>query len=509
MPGHLRGFITGNPLARPVVFLAIFLVAWLVLNLLTLSWWPPFDLNGDEAWVLDYLLNGGKAKMMLGWAVAEKGLLLLNTPLYFGYGGIFLRISENIWFLRLSSLLPGFFSLVLVYLIARDEDHPWEGLIAVIILGLSGPFLWTFHYLRWESLTAALGLLSVWLFLRGTKGQPFQMGLGGLVAVLSVLSYPIGLLFPLALFFSGFTISGWKRLAWLWTGLSIGGLIFSFLNLFPNIHGPLLPDVLEAHSARPALVSFFTAPGAIPATVLKIFYKPIMLVASGSEYGSFFVSPILGVLSLCFLFLRSRIGWLWLFLLLSFGLVVMRQEYTNILFPMIVLCATLFVKKLRESGLGVRPWFLLFLLIPECYLLQGQFRKGLAHLIARERMISETNSLIPPGARVVSTSPALVWGGLRGDYRVFRMADPDYLSGRITLREALLKHGADYLVVDIMPAVPARSYYTVGVAEKEALGDTALFEFIGEFPGGYMLSASSGKDNLVDSFRIYRVKQKP
>ncbi|MGB9590800.1 MAG: phospholipid carrier-dependent glycosyltransferase, partial [Candidatus Hydrothermia bacterium] len=141
------------------------MIFWIALGLLTLAWWPPFDFNGDEAWVMDYLLNGGKARMMLGWALAERGLLLLNTPLYFGYAGLFLRISENIWFMRLSSLLPGLFSLILVYLIARDEGYRWEGLVAVIILGLSGPFLWTSHYLRWESLTTLTGLAGVWLFM--------------------------------------------------------------------------------------------------------------------------------------------------------------------------------------------------------------------------------------------------------------------------------------------------------------------------------------------------------
>jgi len=126
--------------------------------------------------------------------------------------------------------------------------------------------------------------------------------------------------------------------------------------------------------------------------------------------------------------------------------------------------------------------------------------------MARERMFSEVNAILPVGARVVSTSPALLWGGLMGNYRVFRMADPDYLSGRITLHEALLKHDIDYLVVDIMPALPVRSYYTLGITEREALRDTAFFEALGTFPAGYMLFASEGKDNLVDSFRIYKIK---
>ena len=490
----------------PSFILLLFLAVWLALNLLTLAWWPPFDFNGDEAWVLDYLLTGGKAKMMLGWDVAQKGLLLFNTPFYFGYAGIFPHFSHSIWFLRLSSLLAGLLSLAITYLIARDEGHPREGLIAVIILGFSGPFLWTSHYLRWESLTLAMGLLSLWLFLRGTRGNPVQAGLGGLIAGLSVLSHPVGLVFPLAIWFTGFVLSGWKRRIWLWGGLALGAVVFISLNLLPNLGGPLFPDVFVGLSSRPALTSLFTAPKAIPATLLKIIYKPVMLVAAGAEYGSEFTSPILGVLSLGFLFVKSRIRWLWLFLLISFGLLVIRQEYTNILFPTVVLCATLFVKDLRELGFGARPWFLLFLLIPEIYLLQGEFRKGRSHLIARERMFSEVNAILPVGARVVSTSPALLWGGLMGNYRVFRMADPDYLSGRITLHEALLKHDIDYLVVDIMPALPVRSYYTLGITEREALRDTAFFEALGTFPAGYMLFASEGKDNLVDSFRIYKIK---
>ncbi len=530
--------------------LMAFLVAWLALNLFTLAWWPPFDFNGDEAWVLDYLLNGGKASMMLGWQTAEKGLLLLDTPLYFAYARLFLWISESIWFLRLSSLLPGLFSLVLVYLIARDEGYPWEGLIAVVILGLSGPFLWTFHYLRWEALTALMGLASAWLFLRGTKGRPFQTGMGGLIAALAVPSHPIGLVFPLGLFLAGLSVQGFSRKIWLWTGLALGAVVFLCSNFLPNIGGSLMPDAFTGLSSRPALLVLFTNPTAVPATLLKVFYKPVMLVASGAEYGSFFLSPILGVLSLCYLLSSSRakrtmsppgsvisvlkalsrkifgrktslllgndkrtawlspapFKWLWAFILLSFGLLVMRQEYTNILFPFVALFAVLFIGKLRDLGMSVRPWFLLFLLVPEVYLLQGEFRQGRAHLLRRERMIAEVNNLIPPGARVVSSSPALLWGGLEKGYRVFRMADPDYLSGKTSLRDALLRHEIGYLVVDIMPAVPGRSYYAVGLAEKQALEDTALFELLGAFPAGYMLAASSGKDNIVDSFRIYRVK---
>lgn len=497
----------GRFLLSPLALLLVFIAIWLILNLLTLSWWPPFDFNGDEAWIADYLLNGGKAKMMLGWVVADKGLLLFNTPVYFGYAGFFLGLSKSVWFLRLSSLLPGLASLVFVYLVARDEGYPWEGLIAALVLGLSGPFIWTSHYLRWESLTVAIGLASVWLFLRGTRSNPVQAGFGGLIAALSVLSHPEGLVFPLALLFTGFTVRGWSRKLWLWAGLFIGSVVFLCLNLLPNIGRPLFPDVFTGLSSRPALLIMFTNPGAIPATVLKIFFKPILVVASGSEYGSLFISPVLGVLSLCFLLVNSRFRWLWAFLLLSFGLVLMRQEYTNILFPFVVLFAVLFMRKLRELGMSARPWFLLFLLIPEIYLLQGKFRKGRDHLLRRERMIKEVNSLIPPGARLVSSSPALLWGGLEGNYRVFRMADPDYLSGRISLHDALVRHKVDYLVVDIMPAVPARSYYTVGLTEKDALADTAQFRLLGAFPAGYMLHASAGKDNIVDSFAIYRIKK--
>ncbi|MEO0192554.1 MAG: glycosyltransferase family 39 protein [candidate division WOR-3 bacterium] len=503
---------------------------WLILNLLSLAWWPPFDFNGDEAWVADYLINHGKAKMMLGWSVSKTGLLLLDTPLYFGYAGLFLEINKSIWFLRLSSLLPGLLSLPLIYLIARDEGHRWEGLVAAVVLGLSGPFLWTFHYLRWESLTTFMGLMSVWLFIRGTRGQAFQMGLAGLIASVAVLSHPVGLTFPIGMFLSGFTARGWARKAWLWAGLFVGSVIFTSLNILPNIPGPLLSDAFTSLSSRPALLMLFAGPKAILPTILKIFYKPVMLVASGAEYGSHFISPILGVLSLCFLLVDSEprksltkalwrkspgcvaddasshspLRWLWAFILLSFGLLVMRQEHTNILFPLIVLCATLFLGKIKEHG--TRAWFLLPLLIPEMYLLQGEFRRGRDHLLNRERMIETASALIPPGSRVVSSSPALLWGGIRGNYQVFRMADPDYLSGRISLREALAKHNIDYIVVDLMPGSPAKSYYNIGIAERALLSDTSLFEPLGTFPGGYMLSASAGKDNLVDSFAIYRVK---
>ena len=493
-------------LLSPLVLLLAFLAAWLALNLLTLAWWPPFDFNGDEAWILDYVLNTGKSRMMLGWGIAEKGLLLFNTPVYFGYAGLFLKISESVWFLRLSSLLPGLASLVFVYLLARDEGQAWEGLIAVVVLGLSGPFLWTFHYLRGDALTAAMGFSSLWLFTRGARGNPIQAGFGGLLAALSVLAHPAGVVFPLAIFFTGFTVSGWGRKLWLWAGLLAGTLAFLFLNILPNLGGPLLLDVLSVHTSRPALISLFTSPGDIPATVFKILYKPIMLVARGAEYASFFISPILGVLSLCFLFVKSKLRWLWFFLLFSFGLVVMRQEQTNLLFPFIALLAVLLLAELRKKGFGFGPWVLLLAVLPEIYILQGEFRKGRDHLLRRERMIAEVDSLIPPGARVVSSSPALLWGGLKGNYRVFRMADPDYLAGRISLRDALVRHRIGYLVVDIMPAVPMRSYYNIGITERAALGDTSIFEPLGAFPAGYMLHASVEKDNVVDSFRVYRVK---
>ncbi|MEO0249031.1 MAG: hypothetical protein ABIN58_05705, partial [candidate division WOR-3 bacterium] len=44
-------------LSSPLALLLAFLAIWLAVNLLTLAWWPPFDFNGDEAFVMDYLLN--------------------------------------------------------------------------------------------------------------------------------------------------------------------------------------------------------------------------------------------------------------------------------------------------------------------------------------------------------------------------------------------------------------------------------------------------------------------
>lgn len=198
----------------------------------------------DEAWLASRawaFIQTGLAFGPLDSGLADRfpGYWTVNQWLMTFLDSLSLRFfnAPNLLAVRLVSLVFGLILLALVYVIARRFGGQRLGLLSVILVSVSGPFLYSAHLARYDIVAAAFGFAAMALYL--SNRSSFWVGLlAGVCVGLSFEIHPNGMIYAPAILALYFWDARWflLRQRWFWgfvLGGSIGLLFYAALHVLP------------------------------------------------------------------------------------------------------------------------------------------------------------------------------------------------------------------------------------------------------------------------------------
>lgn len=237
------------------------------IHLLTLMRYPPPFV--DEGWMASRvwgLLQTGKNFGSLDEGVAQQfpgywTYLPILPPLFFVLG-LHWSAEPSLLAGRLMSLLSGLFVLWVQYKIILRYHGQKVALWSLILFGLSPIFFYSSHIMREDMLCAALGYLSLWMYVSDTPPRWWKMFLAGVILMAAFEAHPNSSIFiPVILILLLFDY-GKKMLAmpalWFYAGgLLAGAVVYYWLHLrsYPQTFFSLYRIVLS-DSRIPPIASF-------------------------------------------------------------------------------------------------------------------------------------------------------------------------------------------------------------------------------------------------------------
>jgi 4-amino-4-deoxy-L-arabinose transferase-like glycosyltransferase len=215
----------------------------LTLNLWSLMRFPPPFV--DEAWL------AGRAWAFIqtnqAFGPLDRGVL----DRFEGYWTFFpwlpvliqslaLRLSTEpaLLPLRIVSLFFGFLLLAAVYSIAKRLYGKLLGLLAVLLVSMSWPFLLSAHLARYDIITAALGFIAIALYLNNQAARVWVSLASGLSIGLAFEIHAHGAIYGLALVALYFLHYRWSmfRRRHFWgfvAGIGLGLILYTLLHIVP------------------------------------------------------------------------------------------------------------------------------------------------------------------------------------------------------------------------------------------------------------------------------------
>ena len=178
-----------TPLRTTCVVVAILLLAF-ALRLYRLAdsniWW-------DEGWSV------WLARQDL-WSIALRTAADEHPPLhYFLLHFWDIIVGESAFAVRFSSLALGTLTVALLFRMGRSMVNGWLGLLASLLLAISGFHIWWSQEIKMYSLASLLSLLSLYLFLRLLRDGDWRLWLSFvLVSELALWSHYLAILILLA-----------------------------------------------------------------------------------------------------------------------------------------------------------------------------------------------------------------------------------------------------------------------------------------------------------------------
>lgn len=301
-------------IGKPEAWFLLYLALWFTVNLLTLTWFPGWDLNQDEALHASCAMGIWKygavrSDMLPGSYLGQYGYGMLSGWVYYGILAVFLKIfGANIFWGRMVSLLSGATVLVCTYLLGREFRNPWAGLWAAVFTGFEILFLRTSHYTRTDAMLAAWVSVTVLLFIVALRRKDWRLLLVvGFVSGISLLVRPLGaFIFPGLVIVLAF-MKKWRELGWLALGATTAGVLMIFTNYLPFMGQPLLLDIDKANQNSPLFLILAGKPLLVPITIernaaalLAMFFGPESIL------GRFIVIKIAALGAVVGAILRSR-----------------------------------------------------------------------------------------------------------------------------------------------------------------------------------------------------------
>ncbi|MGB9589911.1 MAG: ArnT family glycosyltransferase, partial [Candidatus Hydrothermia bacterium] len=302
----LKGF-SANALFLRWAFL-IFLAAWFLVNLLTLSWYPALTISPDEAWIADVglgFLRSGivKTTMFPGTTLNDVGYGILSFPVYAGALALcFKAFGINPFSARLISLLGGILIIISVYLIGRRLWSEKTGILAGILIALSGAFVMLCHVIRPEPLLVGFSGMAFYTALRERDGRGWAIACGFLTGLLPSV-YVMGSLISLAILTYLLLRKAWKSLPWFLIGLLIPAAFFIFYNIIPHLGHLPRSDVQSGYTEGFIPILLFREPFYALHLYLQnlVFRNLHCIIGPAADNRTFyFVSSIAGAIAILF-----------------------------------------------------------------------------------------------------------------------------------------------------------------------------------------------------------------
>ena len=442
-------------LSLPGAWFLIYLILWLTANLITLTWFPGWDMNQDEALHASCAMGIWKygavrSEMLPGSYLGQYGYGPLSGWIYYGILALALKVfGVQLFWARLVSLLSGAVVLACTYLMGREFKNPWAGLWAAVFTGFETLFLRASHYTRTDAMLAAWTCVSVLLLLLAMRQRAWWLFvIVGFISGISFLVRPLGVFLPPGLAMVLAFSRRWKELGWFSLGAALAGTIVLFTNYLPYRGYPLLMDIDEPNQSSPIFLlmagQFHIIPLAIEAktrlllAVLLGWQEPISrflllrVILLGAIAGAvlrFRDHPLLYGIPLA-LTVSAILTW-----------PLMRGGYLIFLVPLL--------------GLG---FFIAFQRLPWMKWGMLMFGAGVG-LLAAYRSTSEcganapvrrlegwVSEEIPPG-KTVMINWFWFWWPLHDRNRLVAMVDHDFTWGNLSFAELVKRHDPDYIVL--------------------------------------------------------------
>jgi 4-amino-4-deoxy-L-arabinose transferase-like glycosyltransferase len=139
---------------------------------------------------------------------------------------------------RIVSLFFGFLLLFAIYSIAKRLYTKWFGLLAVLLVSISWPFLYSAHLARYDIITAAFGFEAIALYLNNRPARAWVSLAAGLCIGLAFEIHPHGAVYGLAVVALYLLHYRWSmfRTRHFWTfllGIALGLAFYALLHIVP------------------------------------------------------------------------------------------------------------------------------------------------------------------------------------------------------------------------------------------------------------------------------------
>jgi len=507
---------------KPEAWFILYLALWLIINLVTLTWFPGWDCNGDEAlhascaWGI-WKYGAVRSDMLSGSYLSQYGYGMLSGWIYYGILAVFLKIfGVHIFWARMVSLLSGCVALVFVYLAGKEIRDGWTGLVATVVLGGIPIFVEVSHFTRTDAMLAASVAVSVFLMLASVnRNRVWIAFLAGLVSVISFLVRPLGLFMVPAFLVVFLLWRRWRLASWFLAGCGAGCLILFFTNYLPYRNCPVLEDVDVANRNSP----FLLVAGGKLGPAMSVL-KANLLYWIGLFFGGTWRGHILLNLSL--------MG-------TAVGIFLNRQKMAALVYALaltLVLSAALLWPEIKYfympalaviMGLGcalaLARWRWASITLAILGLLYGAWQFSKYIRSDRNEPLFEINDRfvreISPGTTILGSRPYFWWGAHEKGARLVYPTDTAFVHKHKWLGDLVREYDADYVVILFLDgsAHPMGSPLTA-IIENGGL----IWRYCEENDLEFLLSCPSHKRLMgerrisslgleVDSIALYEVKK--
>jgi len=442
-------------LSLPGAWLLIYIILWLTLNLLTLTWFPGWDMNQDEALHASCAMGIWKygavrSEMLPGSYLGQYGYGMLSGWIYYGILALFLKVfGVQLFWGRMVSLLSGAIALVCTYFIGKEFKEPWAGLWAAVFTGFETLFLRASHYTRTDALLAAATAVAVLAFLVAIRRKNLWLFAAvGFISEISFLVRPLGIFLPLGLAMVLVFLRRWKGLAWFTLGVALAGIVMLFTNYLPYKGYPLLRDIDEPNQYAPIFLLITRRFHLIPFVIETKTRFLLMLLLGWHE-------PLSRFLILRVILLGAIAGALFKFrdYPLLYGIPLALLASAILSWPLMRGGYLIFLVPLLALGFFIPfqrlPWVRWGMLVFGIGVgLMAAYRSTSecgANAPVR-RLESQVLTEIPPG-KTVMINWFWFWWPMHDRNRLVAMVDHDFTWGNLSFSDLVKRHSPDYIVV--------------------------------------------------------------
>ena len=492
---------------KPETWFLLYIALWFTANLITLTWWPQWDSNGDESLHASCAMGIWKygavrSEMLPGSYLGQYGYGPLSGWIYYGILALALKVfGVQLFWARLVSLLSGVLGLWFTYLIGKELGNARAGFLAAVLMGGMGVVLYVSRYTRTDSMLMAFVALTVLIFVMAMNRDrtPFFF-LAGLTGTLAFLVRPLNLLIVPALLLVLLLYRKWKQAAWFTGGVAAATCILIVTNYLPYRGYPVLGDIDQPNSR---MLPLLILRGANIREILVVIKDHLVV------WARFFAVPKLwipmGLFNLCVigtiagLFFRKRdilpVLFLGMFLSSLVAWPGIRYEYAAVFAPVLALgCAFVFARWRRllwiPFALGIAFGAYHF-----SEIVRGDKN---ARLFSISRDISAT---IPKGSTVLGNWSWFWWP-------MYGLGNYIYLHGMYeglgpgSLADLANEFGADLILVGYVRNPPGAPWLRCLSLEKDDLRFLSGLERVKAYPAQGIVQLGQ-----ADSIVIYRVKR--